>query len=66
MFGPEIYMSASMNPTKLYFRCAIELNILEIHEPSAYSQMLMVEVEQDLVSTFILLLDLVVREVTTA
>ena len=44
----------------------MELNILENHEPSAYSQMLMVEVQQDLVSTFILLLDFVVREVTTA
>lgn len=44
----------------------MKLNILEDHEPSAYSQMLMVEVQQDLVSTFILLLDLLVREVTTA
>ena len=44
----------------------IELTIIEDHEPSAYSQMLMVEVQQDLVSALILLLDLVVREITTA
>ena len=44
----------------------MELTIIEDHEPSAYSQMLMVEVQQDLVSALILLLDLVIREVTTA
>lgn len=35
-------MLVAINST---FECAIELKILENHEPSAYSQMLMVEVE---------------------
>ena len=59
-------MLAAINSTELYFGCATELRVLENHEPFAYSQMLMVEVQQDLVSTFILLLDFVVREVPTA
>lgn len=59
-------MLAAINYIKLYFGCAMEVKIIENHEPSAYSQMLMVEVQQDLVSAFILLLDFVVREVTAA
>ncbi len=50
----------------LFAEFAMELNIIENHEPSAYSQMLMVEVQQELVSALILLLDFVVLEVATA